>query len=121
LFNDTILQTRSFINNDFVYATGTGGIIYKLQKRDLSKLMIKQKEKFKGLLVEKMLMVSRNVSDHESFSLSFGSKIIEDLDEKYLYEENDSTITNFCVSPDSCSGHGKLVPQAKKCESAEIF
>ena len=41
LFNDTILQTSSFVSNDFVFATGVGGNIYKLSKRDYCKLMVK--------------------------------------------------------------------------------
>lgn len=114
LFNDTILQTSSFINNDFVYATGVGGIIYKLQKRDLSKLMIKQKEKFKGLLVEKIVQITRDDG------IEIKTAGIEDPgDERYLYSESDCTITNFQVSPDSCNGIGRLVPNAKKCENFE--
>ena len=59
--------------------------------------------------------------DEEKMALTYGNKIVEDLDEKYLYAQNDCTITNFSISPDSCSGHGKLVPQAKKCENFETF
>ena len=70
--------------------------------------MIKQKEKFKGLLVEKMIVISRT-TDQGKEAITLG-QIEDNGDERYLYAENDCTITNFSVSPDSCSGIGKLVP-----------
>jgi hypothetical protein len=45
--------------------------------------MIKQKEKFKGLLVEKMLVISRTIETGKE-SISLGQ--VEDTgDERYLY------------------------------------
>ena len=102
------------MSNDFVFATGVGGIMYKLMKRDLCKLMVKSKEKFKSNLVEKLVQISRSKESSSNIvlTLRFGNTIVDDSDEKYLYEENDCTITNFQVSPDSCSGHGKINPDS---------
>lgn len=65
LFSETILSTDSFISNDFVFVAGVAGVVYKLSKKDLSRLVHKQKEKLKGTLAKKILQVEREVG-HQS-------------------------------------------------------
>ena len=87
---------------------GSNGIVYKLAKRDVCRLIQKQKEKLKGNLAKKLLQITRTP---DSISLNFGEDITEDPQEKYLYSDFDCSITNFSISPDSCSGPGKLSPE----------
>ena len=94
--------------NDFIYTVGSNGIVYKLAKRDVCRLIQKQKEKLKGNLAKKLLQITRTPDE---ICLTFGKDIVEDPQEKYLYADFDCSITNFSVSPDSCSGPGKLSPE----------
>jgi hypothetical protein len=41
LFNETILSTSSCETNDFIYTVSSNGIIYKLAKRDMCRLVQK--------------------------------------------------------------------------------
>ena len=61
-----------------------------------------------------MLQISakKESSYSTDLTLRFGDQIIDDQNEKYLYEENDCTITNFEVSPDHCNGLGRLNPDS---------
>lgn len=68
LFNETLLQSTSFISNDFVYASGINGLVYRMAKRDMARLVHRHKEKLKGNLAKKLLQVRRTVarSTHSS-------------------------------------------------------
>lgn len=117
LFNETILWTASHISNDFIYTCGINGIIYKLAKRDVCRLIHKSKDKLKGNIAKKVVKIKRQKHDDpgnkqagkEVIQLDF-SDIEEDPEEGYLYSQNDCAITNFCVSSDSCNGMGKASP-----------
>ena len=50
------------------------------------------------------------VRDKNEVMINLESEIKEDLNEKYLYSENECAIINFAVSNDFCSGIGKLNP-----------
>jgi hypothetical protein len=41
-------------------------------------------------------------------TINLENEIKEDLSEQYLYSEHECAIINFAVSPDFCSGIGKL-------------
>jgi len=59
LFNETILQTSSFLANDFIYTSGINGIVYRMTKRDMARLVHRHKEKLKGNLAKKVLSIKR--------------------------------------------------------------
>ena len=59
LFNETILWTSSHILNDFIYTCGINGIIYRLAKKDVCRLMHKAKDKMKGNIAKKVMRVKR--------------------------------------------------------------
>lgn len=107
LFNETVLQANSYISNDFVYATGINGFIYRMSKRDLARLVHRHKEKLKGNLAKKLVQIRRQQKPEaltEEVCLDFSDNILEDPEERYLYSGNDSAISSFSVSNDECNG-----------------
>jgi hypothetical protein len=100
LFNETLLQANSYISNDFVYASGINGFVYRMAKRDMARLVHKHKEKLKGNLAKKILQIKRTKEIKEIICLDLSDDIVEDAHEKYLYSDHDSAITCFSVSND---------------------
>eukprot|EP00347_Sterkiella_histriomuscorum_P024206 403331944 len=96
-FSENILTSWSKINDDFTYSTGINGIIYQISKKDICRLLVKQKEKLKNISVKKILGISCSYKDQIStFKVS---TIIdkEDPAEAYLFSENESAIVQFDI------------------------
>ena len=56
LFSETVLHTGSVhINADYLFCAGVNGIVYKLPKKDIARLLHKQKEKLKGNISKRVL------------------------------------------------------------------
>lgn len=82
LFNETILQTSSHISNDFMFITGVNGVVYRLTKRDVARLVNRHKEKLKGNLAKKVLQVKRSISNQaEMITLDFREDAGENMQE----------------------------------------
>lgn len=62
LLNETVLQTNSYLSNDLLYNSGTNGIIYRMTKRDMARLVHRHKEKLKGNLARRVLQIRRKTS-----------------------------------------------------------
>jgi len=69
-FNENVLQTAIPFGSDFVYSSGINGLVYKMSKQDIQRHLVKQKEKLKNKLVQKLLSVHASTTSSHAFKLS---------------------------------------------------
>lgn len=116
LFSETVLHTCSVhINADHLFCAGVNGIVYKLAKKDIARLLHRQKEKLKGNISKKILQIKR-ASDRGGLKVIIPSPnnpglIEEDESESYLHSTHTVAISSFAASHDAADIYPRLSPE----------
>ena len=92
-FSENVLQTQPGVEH--VYSCGINGIVYRLSKQDISRHLVKQKEKLKNKQVTK-LFGFKSTADQQ---VEVNFQPTEDGNEDYLYVENECAISCLAVLP----------------------
>lgn len=54
-YSENILSTRSLLSGDYLYSAGINGLITRLAKKDLCRILTRHKEKIKNIHPTKVL------------------------------------------------------------------
>ena len=101
LFSETVLQTVTAPCTDHLYCSSSNGLVYKVGKKDIARLLHRQKEKLKGNICKKVLKIQREGSKFLiEVPSSNGFKFREDESESYLKSANTVAISTMALSND---------------------